>query len=165
MSREAFDQFWHAYPKRPNNPKQPAWEEWQRLAKAGVLPSPAEMVDAAHRYGAYIRSERIEAKFVAHARTWLHQRRYEEYHVIVSQNDACGKSANDEQKPSVPAIMAPVFKALGDERYLSQFSTCQFEEEGDLLVIRPRYRFMVDRIQEGLVSRLTGRRVKVEVAA
>lgn len=165
MSREAFDQFWHAYPKRPNNPKQPAWEEWQRLAKAGVLPSPAEMVDAAHRYGAYIRSERIEAKFVAHARTWLHQRRYEEYLVIVSQNDSCGKPSESKENSEVPAIMAPVFKALGDERYLQQFSSCQFEDRDGVLVIRSPYRFMLDRIQDGLVSRLTGRRVLVEVAA
>lgn len=168
--REAFEQWWSHYPKRVGcpNPKQPAWEVWQRLAKSGALPSLPELIDAADRYGAYCKRERIEPKFIAHARTWLNQQRWEEFVTTVSQNVTCGKPNGSKEKPALPAILSPVLDRVGMHWWNERFHECSFHDDGEFLTIKTPHRFFVSRVE--LASETVGRLVKdrsirVEVAA
>ena len=72
---EDFELFWKAYPRLEGNPKSAAYAEWLKAMKAGV--APAIIIAAAARYAAAC-AKRDDPK-VAHARTWLHQRRWEDW--------------------------------------------------------------------------------------
>ena len=162
MSVEAFAQFWAAYPTRPGNPKKPALEVWLRLEKQRALPPVEIMVAAAQAYAVSIRRDKTEAKFIAHARTWLNQERWKEFAPVVE------KRQEVQQISDIPAIMSRVFEVLGPERYQARFSGCSFEDRGEVLVIRPKYRYEIERLEAGpadLIERLTKRRVRVEMAA
>lgn len=70
-----FEAFWKAYPSLVGNPRQPALLEFQRALKSGV---PAEtIIAAAARYAEA--SRKPDAAKVAHARTWLHQKRWNDW--------------------------------------------------------------------------------------
>lgn len=159
--REAFEQWWSHYPKRPNNPKQPAWEVWQRFEKAGTLPPLAEMIAAAERYGDLMKRERVEPKFIAHARTWLHQRRFEEFIVV---DGAPTGSKKAQEKPALPAILSPVFDRVGAHWWNERFHECEFEDDGEFLLIRTPHRFFMSRVELAAetVGRMIPRFVKVE---
>lgn len=161
MTVEAFAQFWNAYPKRLGNPKKPAYDVWARLEKEKALPPVETMVAAAKAYGEQCKAEKIEPRFIAHTRTWLHQRRWNEF-------TAVEKAPESEQNSDIPAIMSRVFEALGPERYQERFSGCAFEDQGEVLIIRPKYRYEIERLESGpadFVERLLKRRVRVEMAA
>jgi hypothetical protein len=70
-----FELFWKAYPRLEGNPKGAAYLEWQKALKAGSVP--AILIAAAARYAAA--SARPDAPKVAHARTWLHQKRWDDW--------------------------------------------------------------------------------------
>jgi len=166
MSIDAFAQFWAAYPSRPGNPKKPAHEVWARLEKAGKLPEPGLIVKAAQAYAAQVKAEKTEPRFVAHARTWLNQERWNEFAPKIS--DDVDKASKNGSPLEVPVIMSRVFEVLGAERYQARFSGCSFEDCGEVLVIRPKYRYEIERLEAGpadLIERLTKRRVRVEMAA
>ncbi|MGI8839729.1 MAG: hypothetical protein ACR2F8_02925 [Caulobacteraceae bacterium] len=74
---DAFDRFWAAYPPRPDNPKAAAREVFLRRVREGA--DPEAIVRAAGRYSALVGRLRTDSAFVAHARTWLSQRRYEDF--------------------------------------------------------------------------------------
>jgi hypothetical protein len=74
---EAFDRFWSAYPKRPDNPKAPARALFAKLVKGGV--DPEGLIAAATNYAAFTRSSIKDPVFIPHARTWLSQGRFEDY--------------------------------------------------------------------------------------
>lgn len=163
-----FETAWSSRPQRPNESKVDAWRAWCSAQRAGALPSLDRYLAAQAAYAGYLAKKKTEPEFIQHMATFINKRSFEYWLGQIdkmSQNDSCGKPAESKENSEIPAIMAPVFKALGDERYLQQFSSCQFEDRDGVLVIRSPYRFMLDRIQDGLVSRLTGRRVLVEVAA
>ena len=69
-----FQAFWKAYPHLPGNPKEPAWAEWQ---KAVLDVDPQTIIAAAKRYAEA--SAKKDAPKVAHARTWLFQRRWNDW--------------------------------------------------------------------------------------
>ena len=78
---EAFEAFWAAYPRRPDNPKAAARLVFERRVREGA--DAAEIVGAAGRYAAFVVAQKIDPPFIPHARTWLSQRRYEDYPVDV----------------------------------------------------------------------------------
>lgn len=163
-----FETAWSSRPQRPNESKVDAWRAWSSAQKQGALPPLDRYLAAQAAYAGYLAKKKTEPEFIQHMATFINKRTYEYWLGQIdklSQSDAVQNAAKTEVNSAIPAIMAPVFKALGDERYLQQFSSCQFEDRDGVLVIRSPYRFMLDRIQDGLVSRLTGRRVLVEVAA
>ncbi len=154
MAREQFEMFWDAYPKRPNNPKHPAWQVWEKLEKAD-LPAPVQMVVAAQRYGDYCKAEKIEPKFIAHARTWLHQRRWEEF---LAEPEA-------PKEPELSALLKQLVPIVGvgwvksREMYLQDVT-----DDGNVVVIRTRDRFRIDRIEldANVIARALKRDVRVE---
>jgi hypothetical protein len=74
---EAFEGFWAAYPSRPDNPKAPARLVFERRVREGA--DADFIVRAAGRYAAFCASAKKDPEFLPHARTWLSQRRYEDY--------------------------------------------------------------------------------------
>ena len=63
-----FDEFWAAYPKRPNNPRRPALKAYLKARKKKGVTKEQLLADVG-RYAAYMAGR--PAKFIAHASTWL----------------------------------------------------------------------------------------------
>lgn len=74
---EAFTRFWTAYPRRPGNPRAQAEHEFAAAVKRGVTPE--VLIGAAGRYAADVKARGLDPQYVCHARTWLHQRRWEDW--------------------------------------------------------------------------------------
>lgn len=69
---DRFEEFWQAYPSRPNNPKKPARQKFDRAVKAGADPSViirAAGILAGQRKGQ-------DPQFTPMASTWLNQERW-----------------------------------------------------------------------------------------
>ena len=64
-----FDEFWAAYPQRPNNPKGKARRAWAARVKEGE--DPEVMLAGARAYADYVKREGTEPQFVKHAATFL----------------------------------------------------------------------------------------------
>lgn len=69
-----FEEFWAAYPKRPNNPKAVAKTKYVKARSKNV--SHETIVNAARKYAAMRKGE--DPKYTAMAVTWLNQRRWED---------------------------------------------------------------------------------------
>ena len=66
-----FDNFWNAYPKRPNNNKHGAYLKYVEAIKEI---SPEKLLQSVHNFS---RTQiDVEAKYIPHAKTWLNQKRY-----------------------------------------------------------------------------------------
>lgn len=75
---QAFEAFWRAYPRRVPNPRQPALEAFTRLVRREGVAA-ARLVEAARLYALQVERDQVPEMYVPHARTWLRQRRFEEY--------------------------------------------------------------------------------------
>lgn len=71
-----FEEFWAAYPKRPNNPKQPAKAKYLH-ARRRLHASRETLVNAARAYASSRAGQ--DPTYTAMAATWLNQRRWEEH--------------------------------------------------------------------------------------
>lgn len=69
-----FEKFWDAYPKRPNNPKQPAIKSYMKARKEGAS---AEIILAGAMAYAKTRINK-EPDYTAMAATWLNQKRWDD---------------------------------------------------------------------------------------
>lgn len=156
MAREAFEQFWAEYPKRPNNPKHPAWLEWERLVKAKALPAQSEMMRAVRSYASLMRAEKIEPKYIAHARTWLHQRRWEEFLEAAESVKA--------EAPQVPSIFGTVKNATFLNWWRSIAFGLEIVDEAEHVVIRTKDRYRMSQLETdaNVIARVIGRDVRVE---
>lgn len=74
-----FYDFWLVYPPRKGaNPKAAARTKWDTAIKNGV--EPEVIINAAKAYRDEVIAEgNMGTPFVSHARTWLNQKRYEDY--------------------------------------------------------------------------------------
>lgn len=70
--QEAFDGFWVDYPRKVG--KAAARRKYAAALKGGA--SPAEILLGARRYAEKVRTDGTEARFIAHAKTWLHDGRW-----------------------------------------------------------------------------------------
>lgn len=97
---EAFNRFWGAYPKRQGaNPKQQAKAVFVRLVRGGT--NGDVIVHAAERYAKEVQSEgKLGTQWVAHASTWLNQKRWSDYTAdnVHTGNFGEGQSAEPEWK-------------------------------------------------------------------
>lgn len=75
--RAQFDAFWAAYPPRKPNPRALAEAAFAKAVAAGF--APAELVAAAKGYAAECKRKGLAEDFIVHARTFLSQRRFEDY--------------------------------------------------------------------------------------
>lgn len=74
-----FTDFWGSYPRRLGaNPKAAAQKKYTALIKSGI--DPERIVNSAKAYADECKTLRqIGTQFVAQARTWLNQERYNDY--------------------------------------------------------------------------------------
>lgn len=70
-SDSEFEEFWAAYPKRPNNPRKKAMEAYRKARK---IVSQKQLLEAVNLYAAYMEGE--NPKFIAMAATWLNGERW-----------------------------------------------------------------------------------------
>lgn len=67
-----FTEFWQVYPRKVGKPR--ARKAWRLARKRGH--DPAAITAAAQAYAGQCQRERREARFIAHASTWLNDERY-----------------------------------------------------------------------------------------
>lgn len=75
---EPFGRFWAAYPARRPNPKAAAAREFARLCRWRREEADA-LIAAARAFAEECRRLQVRPEYVPHARTWLSQRRFEDY--------------------------------------------------------------------------------------
>lgn len=157
MGQTGFETWWPHYPKRPNNPKQAARVVWDRLDKAGTLPPLRDMIAAADRYADYCRREKIEPRFIAHARTWLNQQRWQEFIFV--------DDAKPQVKSAFPAILSPLVDAIGESECKRQFYDCDLSEDAGTLIVRTPWRFQVAKLEvfSETVSRIIKAPLRIEL--
>lgn len=72
-----FERFWKVYPRRDGaNPKAPARQKFRQAVRGGA--DPETIIAGAAAY-ANAESERIGTPYIAQTKTWLNQRRWEDY--------------------------------------------------------------------------------------
>lgn len=150
---EAFERFWAAYPRRPDNPKAAAREVFVRRVREGA---DAEAVaSAAGRYADACRKSGLDLKFVPHARTWLSQRRYEDFLEADVPASAPAKDASCEPSPDHP--LAALREAIGDAAWRSwiQPLTVTQPESGGAR-IESRNRFALQRVERDYGALIEG---------
>ena len=160
---EEFAAFWAAYPQRPGNPKFEARKEWIKLAKLGVLPELDQMLSAVKKFRAECAKQKTEGCYIPHARTWLHNRRWEAW--LPSQIDSSQIGGLFDVGTQCPDILSPVRRLLGPDKWRGKFGHCTFEETESGLRIKTPFRFEVEKIEASygsLIERLTGKPVFVE---
>lgn len=131
----AFEAFWSAYPKRPDNPRAAARQMFERRVREGA--DPAMIVAAAGRYAADVRSRGLDPLFVPHARTWLSQRRYEDYPAA---------TAHTERAPSHHPL-AWLAREIGDAAWSSWIAPLRILRGEDGTVILARHQFGLDHVR------------------
>lgn len=72
-----FDEFWAAYPERHGNPKEPARLKFQAAIKAGA--DPDDIIRGARNYASFMQRDGKDSKYIAHAKTWLNEKRWNDY--------------------------------------------------------------------------------------
>lgn len=95
-----FDEFWAAYPKRPNNPKTAAKKKYVNIRKQKV--SHETIVNAAKKYAAMRAGE--DPKFTAQAVTWLNQWRFEDDYSMDGGAVSPEPQASDEELNKLIAV-------------------------------------------------------------
>jgi hypothetical protein len=74
-----FETFWRRYPSRRThaNPKEPARRKFAAAVRRGV--DPADIIRGAENYRATIEANGADARYVAQAKTWLNEERWNDY--------------------------------------------------------------------------------------
>jgi hypothetical protein len=67
-----FEEFWAAYPKKPNNPRKRAMAAYRRVIKSKV--SQKHLLNSVELYAAYVAGD--DPKYIAMASTWLNDERW-----------------------------------------------------------------------------------------
>jgi hypothetical protein len=120
---DAFERFWAAYPRRPDNPKAAARLVFERRVREGA--DPAAIAAAAGRYAAAVTARRLDAIYVPHARTWLSQRRWEDY---LEDAPASAPVTQPESKaPSPDHPLAWLAAEIGDDVWGSWIGRLAFD--------------------------------------
>lgn len=134
-----FERFFAAYPRRPENPKAPARKVFAELVRAGHRA--ADLIAAAERYAALCAETRKDAKFIPHARTWLHQHRFEDF-----LEDASA-SAPAPLEPSPEHPLAFLRRVAGDASFASWLAPLDVAANDDGVVITAKTGLARDEVR------------------
>ena len=140
-----FEEFWSAYPRRVG--KAAARREWEKAVRTVAA---SVIIEAAKRYALSCRGREI--RYVAHPRTWLHQRRFEDdclpdshiidSHIIEDGPQVAPTSANEIVKRmaacGMDSVVAGRFfgnaiidhdnkKILVDGAFAASYINCHYE--------------------------------------
>jgi hypothetical protein len=136
---EAFEAFWAAYPRRPENPKAAARLVFERRVREGA--DADAIVRAAGVYAQAMVAAKKDAAFIPHARTWLSQRRYEDYF-----EDALA-SAPASAEPSPEHPLAWLKNDIGDAAWSSWIAPLQLLQTVDQVLVIARTQFALDHVK------------------
>jgi hypothetical protein len=145
---QAFGRFWAAYPARPENPKAAAREVFMRRVREGA--DPYVIVAAAGRYAEFTRTARKDAHLIPHARTWLSQRRWEDW-PPVSETPAPAWTPGDHP-------LAWMCAEIGEGAWRSWIEPLRVVDGDPVMIIAPR-RLTADRVRaqwSGLIGERLG---------
>ncbi|MEK0082871.1 DnaA N-terminal domain-containing protein [Benzoatithermus flavus] len=160
----AFERFWQAYPARSPNPKAQARQVFARLVAGGA--EPERLVAAAETFAAECACKGIAAAFVPHARTWLYQRRYEDYLAIPQPLPL------PEPEPAMPlnphsATLKEAFRHLAEAEYRHFIAPLEVAIEAGRATVTAPSRFQADHVRSrwlGDIRRALGcREIRIEV--
>ncbi len=131
--RGIFADFWEVYPYRRPNPRALAEAAFAAAVKAGA--KPADLVAAAAAYAAECKSKGIAEAFVVHARTFLAQRRFEDYLVSGAGQAVVSDKPAEPDHPWWPAFRGRVSAAAFAQwiEPLRVVAQTRLFEEGGLL--------------------------------
>lgn len=133
----AFERFWKAYPRRPDNPKAAARQVFERRVREGA--DPDAIVRAAAVFAARVVDRKLGDIFIPHARTWLSQRRWEDY-----LDDGEPEPAPD---PHAGHPLVWMRDEIGDAPWLSWIAPLEVDP-GDPPTLRARLRVSLDHARE-----------------
>lgn len=101
LAEAEFEAFWAAYPKRPNNPKQPAIRRYVN-ARQVLKVSHETLVNAAKAYADSRAGQ--DPRYTAQTKTWLNERRWEADYGSTADVKISVPLASDEQLDAVVKI-------------------------------------------------------------
>lgn len=137
--RAAFDRLMKAYPARGDNPRAPALVVFARLVM--VEGEDAEvLIAAAGRFAAVLKAEAREARMIPHTRTWLSQRRFEDYLSDVPASAPAGPS------PEHPLFWLAA--EIGDAAWMSYIGPLVLERSGNTNRIEAPTQFALSRVRD-----------------
>ncbi len=136
---EAFERFWAAYPRRPDNPKAPARLLFERRVREGA--DPEAIVAAACAYAVAVAGRKIDPIFVPHARTWLSQRRWEDY----LPQDVPASAETPQPTPEHPLDW--LREEMAPDTWAAWIEPLQLTTEYGRVVIVARTWLAVDRVK------------------
>lgn len=134
---EAFGRFWAAYPARPENPRAAARAQFAKLVAAGEAPE--ALIRAAGAYAAFCAKARKDPLFIPHARTWLSQRRFEDF------ADAPEQAGAGQPVPEHP--LAWLAAEIGDAAWASWIAPLQLVADDAPAAVLARTQFALDRVR------------------
>jgi hypothetical protein len=143
----AFERFWTAYPVRPGNPRHPAQQAFTKLVKAG---EPVEaLIASAGVFAQHHRRLATDPLFIPHARTWLAQRRFEDF-------PASTPSAPSPEGP-VDHPLSWLRAELGDADFGAWIGPLRVEDRAGVLTIIARTGVARDRVRQAWGRLITDR--------
>lgn len=125
---DAFTRFWKAYPRRSPNPRAMAEAAFLVAVREGGA-DPEQLVSAAGAYADEVKQKGIAEPYVAHASTFLRQRRYEDYPATHAAA-APAPAATEPEHPLWPRLQAHMDRAT----FVAWIGRCEVEDETHLVV-------------------------------
>lgn len=149
---EEFEAFWTVYPRRAGNPKDAARKQWMKLHKEGQLPALCDMIAAAKAYAADIARNKVKPEFIAHARTWLSQKRFLDWKPAADTPLFAAAQPRDPFA-DVPACLKD-YVIRNPHVWDYYLKNCLFDVSDTKVRIRPASTFDADRIERFYLSDL-----------
>lgn len=142
----AFERFKAAYPARPGNPWAPARELFAKLVKGG---EDAEgLTRSAAVFAADCARRRIDPEFIPHARTWLKQRRFEDFPAPARD------SAPGPERPAADDRLDFLRAVTGPDYFASWIAPLRVEDRAGAVVLIARTGIARDRVQRDFGDRI-----------
>lgn len=135
--KAAFERMMAAYPARGDNPRTPALVAFARLVEEGE--DPESLVRAARHFAQVMKAEKRDARMIPHTRTWLSQRRFDDY--------VDAPASADTGQPSPDHPLAFMFDEVGAAAWASYFAPLAIRQDADALVIETRTSFALEKIR------------------
>lgn len=139
--RTAFDRLMTAYPARGDNPRAPALAVFARLVATGE--EPEALIRAAGRFAEVMKAEGREPRMIPHTRTWLSQRRFDDY-----LTDVPASAPGDAPRPNPEHPLFWLAAEIGEAAWLSYIGPLTVEEEAGMPLIVARTAFQLDRLRK-----------------
>jgi hypothetical protein len=150
--KSAFSAFMEAYPPRVPNPRAPAEMIFRKIVTAKMNPvQPDDLIRAAQAYREEVRKLEMDLKFVPHARTWLMQRRFEDYLPSGQAESITPPSLRDPPQELWQQALCQVF---GVSVYQGWFAKCALSCDRNGAILSAPTRFSADYIQNNFLEEL-----------